>query len=408
MINKLPELLAPAGTFECLETAFYFGADAAYVAGKSFGLRAFAVNFDDDEMKRAVKLAHDLGKKLYVTVNSVVHNAQFEELIKYLRFLESINVDAVIVSDPGVIYVIKQNGIDIEVHLSTQNNTFNYHSASFWYEQGVKRVVLSRELTLDEIAEIDRNTPNGLEIETFVHGAMCVAHSGRCLLSYALTGRSGNKGECAQPCRWEYYLHEKGYEGEYFPISEDEHGTYILNSKDLMMIEYVDLLVKAGIRSFKIEGRMKSPYYVASVVSAYRKALDEYFDKGDEYVFNTRYKTELVKSATRQFCTGFYFGKPEQDLEKNLSPDRKYAFVGIVKEDSKDGRVKIEQRNKFCVGDTLEILSPAITDAAFTVTDIENMDGEKQDNAPHPQQHIYIKCPFELKVGDILRKATCK
>ena len=241
--DRTVELLAPAGTYECLETAFYFGADAAYLAGKTFGLRAFADNFSDEELVKAVGYAHSLGKKIHVTVNALVHNSQFGQLLDYLGFLADAGVDAVIVSDPGVIQLIHENGIDLNIHLSTQSSTFNVKSAAFWHSQGIKRIVLARELTLSEIAEIVREKPEGLEIETFVHGAMCVAHSGRCLLSSALTGRSGNKGECAQPCRWEYYIYEKGYDGQYFSISEDEHGTYILNAKDLMMIEHIDKIL---------------------------------------------------------------------------------------------------------------------------------------------------------------------
>ena len=402
--DRHAELLAPAGSFECLKTALYFGADAVYVAGKTFGLRAFANNFSDDELAEAVSYVHDRGRRIYVTVNALVHNSQLDDLKGYLKSLSAMGADGVIVSDPGVIQIIKEEGIDLTLHLSTQNSTFNHKSAAFWFGLGVKRIVLSRELTLEEIKEIIEHKPESLEIEVFVHGAMCVAHSGRCLLSYALTGRSGNKGECAQPCRWEYFLHEKGYEGQYFHISEDERGTYILNSKDLMMIEYMDKLIEAGIDSFKIEGRMKSPYYVASVVSAYRRAIDDYYAADGEYAFDQRLKDELIKSASRQFSTGFFFGKPEQDLEKTLSGEREYTFAGIVAEDAENGEVLIEQRNKFCVGDRLEILSPTMQDEYIDVDFIRNEDGEFQDSAPHPQQHIFINSSLPLKAGDILRK----
>ena len=401
---KIPELLAPAGSFETLKTAYYFGADAAYIAGKSFGLRAFSANFDDDALKEAVLYAHERQKKLYITVNSVIHNHQLADLKDYLVYLSEIGADAVIFADPAVAKIIRDHHIPLEMHLSTQTNTFNYASAAFWHELGVKRIVLSRELTLEEIAAIVAHIPETLEIETFVHGAMCVAHSGRCLLSSALTGRSGNKGECAQPCRWEYYLHERGYDGQYFPIGEDEHGTYILNSKDLMMIEYIDLLSAAGVASLKIEGRMKSPYYVASVVGAYRRALDAYAQAGPKYVFDQSLKEELIKSASRQFCTGFYFGKPEQDLEKTLSPDRKYCFAAVVREDAENGRVLVEQRNRFFAGDELEVLSPALWGEKLTVEEIRNQDGETQPSAPHPQQKLYLPCTLPLKAGDILRK----
>lgn len=397
------ELLAPAGSMECLETAYYFGADAAYIAGTQFGLRAYAANFSRDGIVRAAELARKSIKKLYITVNSVIGSSQINELAEYLFFLADTGVDAVIFSDPAVLKTVRDLKIPLELHLSTQANTFNYASASFWHELGVRRVVLSRELSLDEIRTIIKNKPKELDIEVFVHGAMCVAYSGRCLLSYALTGRSGNKGECAQPCRWEYYLYEKGYEGQYFSISEDEKGTYVLNSKDLMMIEYIPDLMEAGISSFKIEGRMKSPYYVASTVDAYRRAIDSYNRDGARYVFDQTLKEELVKSASRPFSTGFYFGRAQQDI-LHEPDERRYSFVAVVLKDADNGEVTLQQRNKFLVGDTLEALSPELKNERITVEKIVNEEGGLQESAPHPQQTIRINCSLPLKKGDILRK----
>ncbi len=404
-MNKI-ELLAPAGNRECMETALYFGADAVYMAGKDFGLRAFADNFTDDELAASVALAHDLGKKIYITVNAVLFHHELNDLPGYLSFLSKIGVDGIIVSDPAVLYIVNRDKIPITVHLSTQANTTNYLSASFWYEQGIKRIVLSREVPLNDIRAIRENAPDGLEIEAFVHGAMCVAHSGRCLLSAALTGRSGNKGACAQPCRWEYYLYEKGYDGQYFNIAEDNKGTYIMNSRDLMMIRYISQLVEAGITSFKIEGRMKSAYYVASVVSAYRRAIDAYYEQGNDYVFDEGLEEELIKSATRGFTTGFFFGDPGQagqDTQRDVDL-RKYTFVAKVTEDACDGMLAVEQRNKFSVGETLEVLSPVLNGAAFRVEWIETVSGQMQDSAPHPQQALYINCPYPLQAGDVLRR----
>lgn len=398
----VPELLAPAGNMECLRTAAYFGADAVYVAGKSYGLRAFADNFGYDELAEAVSFLHGMGKKLYVTVNVLMRNADLPGLPEHLEKLHEIGVDAVIVSDPAAVVFAKQAGI--EVHLSTQASTSNSVSARFWYEQGVKRVVLARELSLKEIKQIRDECPEEMEIEAFVHGAMCIAYSGRCLLSSVLTGRSGNKGACAQPCRWKYTIHESGYPDDYFPIAEDERGTYILNSRDLMMIDHIPELIDSGIISFKIEGRMKSAFYVASVVSAYRKAIDAYLagERADASLAE-----DLRLSGTRSFTTGFYYGNPRadgQDTEKTLG-GRKYTFCALALEgDAPDGMIYIEQRNKFNVGEELSVLSPNMPSKTFKVTDIVNMDGELQAAAPHPQQKLYINCPFELQAGDMLRR----
>ena len=400
------ELLAPAGNLETLETALYFGADAIYMAGKQYGLRAFADNFTEDGLAAASRLTHEYGKKLYVTVNSVLWNRDIPGLEGYLRYLSEIRADGIIVTDPAVLLLLRRSGIPLAVHISTQANTTNYLSASFWYEQGAERIVLSREVSLDDIAEIRKNVRVGLELEAFVHGSMCIAHSGRCLLSSVLTGRSGNRGACAQPCRWEYHLYEKGYDGQYFPVFEDDHGTYIMNSRDLMMIEHIPELVQAGVTSFKIEGRMKSAYYVASVVHAYRRAIDAYQKDPSAYCFNENLKEELIKSATRGFTTGFYFGNPYEDGQDTVrdTDPRRYIFTGKVISAEKDGFIEVEQRNKFSVGERLEVLSPRLESAAFFVESIRDSDGNMQESAPHPQQHVRINCPYALQPGDLLRR----
>lgn len=401
------ELLAPAGNMECLQTALYFGADAVYLAGKAFGLRAFADNFTLDEMEEAARLVHEQGKKLYLTVNALLKSQELDSLKAYLHQVKEAGVDAVIVSDPGALVLAREAGL--EVHLSTQASAINYLSARFWHDQGVKRVVLAREATLEDIRQIRANTPDSLELEAFVHGAMCIAYSGRCLLSSVFTGRSGNRGECAQPCRWQYEITEKGYPDMHFPIEEDERGTYLLNSKDLMMIEHIPALMEAGISSFKIEGRMKSAYYVASVVNAYRRAMDEYLKKGEDYSLEPRLVEDLQSSATRRFTTGFYFGNPGadgQDTEKLLSQSRSMVFCGkILQPKDQRGLLLVEQRNRFFTGETLHVLSPNKGFLEFSTDIILNEQGEAQDSAPHPQQKVYIRCPYDLQPGDMLRRA---
>lgn len=399
------ELLAPAGNMECLKTALYFGADAVYLAGKQYGLRAFAANFTDEELGEAVGLAHSLGKRVYLTLNALFRNRDFDGFAEYLAKIKETGLDAVIVSDPGVMQCCLEAGL--EVHLSTQASTLNAKSAAFWHRQGVARIVLAREITLAEAAEIARQKPEALELEAFVHGAMCIAYSGRCLLSSVLTGRSGNQGECAQPCRWEYSIHENGYPEDYFPILEDERGTYVLNSKDLMMIEHIPALIEAGIHSFKIEGRMKSAYYVGCVVGAYRKAIDAYYADPAHYVLDDALVQELYDSATRRFTTGFYFGNPAgegQDILRAPVP-RRFGFCGAVQAPAReDGLVLVEQRNKFSVGDTLDILSPNLPSSQFVVEEILNEEFISQPAAPHPQQKVFIRCPYALSKGDLLRR----
>ena len=404
-MKRKVELLAPAGNMECLKTALYFGADAVYLAGKQYGLRAFAANFTQEELGEAVRLAHSLKKRVYLTLNALFRNQDFEGFPEYLLRIKEMGIDAVIVSDPGVMQCCLEAGL--EVHLSTQASTLNAQSAAFWHRQGVKRIVLAREITLAEAAEIAQNAPDGLELEAFIHGAMCIAYSGRCLLSSVLTGRSGNKGECAQPCRWRYTIHEAGYPEEYFPIEEDENGAYLLNSKDLMMIEHLPALIESGIASFKIEGRMKSAYYVGCVVGAYRKAIDAYLADPEHYLLDQALVQELYDSATRRFTTGFYFGNPAgegQDISRSPVP-RRYGFCGIALENSReDGLVLIEQRNKFSVGDTINVLSPNLPPTQFTLKNIWDEQMQEQPAAPHPQQRIYIACPVPLAKGDLLRR----
>lgn len=406
MVNAMGhfELLSPAGSFESLMAAADFGADAVYAAGKSYGLRAFADNFTPDGIAEAVQYLHARGKKLYITLNAVFHAQDFAGLDDYIAALRDAQVDALIVSDPGVLMACRRVAPGVPLHMSTQANTTNAHSARFWHEQGVSRVILSRELSLEEIAQIRQNTPGTLEIEAFVHGAMCIAYSGRCLLSSFFTGRSGNGGACAQPCRWEYHLSERGYAGEYFPAYSDDRGTYVLNSKDLCMIGHIKELMDAGVMSFKIEGRMKSAYYVACVTGAYRRALD---DALAGKPFDPQLLEEAAKAGSRPFTTGFYFGNPReagQDTQRGTAV-RTYDFVGVVKgETDADGRVLVQQRGKFYAGDELEALTP-VGSVAFTAAEILTTEGEPRESAPHPKEMLVISgAPQGLGEGCMLRK----
>lgn len=401
---KKVELLAPAGSPECFEAALRFGADAVYMAGKSFGLRAFADNFTPEEMALAIRKAHDLGKKVYITVNALLRGPELEEAEAYLGELARMQADAAIISDPGVLTLCKKVGLP--AHLSTQVSTMNRLSAGFWYDQGVERIVLARESSLEDIRDIAENGPQGLSLEVFVHGAMCVAYSGRCLLSSVFTGRSGNKGACAQPCRWEYAIKEKGYPDDEFTVMEDGRGTYILNSKDLNMLPWLPQLLATGVDSLKIEGRMKSAYYVGSVVNAYRKALDLYYKDPESYSLPEELMEELRLSSTRRFTSGFYFGQPggdSQDIHKALEP-RSFVFCAKVQAGERvDGLLPVEQRNKFSVGEEVFVLSPHMEAKSFKVERI--FDGEQDvDSAPHPQQQLWINCPYPLEEGDMLRK----
>lgn len=391
------ELLAPAGNFEKLVTAVHFGADAVYFAGKMYGLRAFAGNFDDDEIVKAMQFLHENGKKGYVTLNIVANDSDFEHIDDYLNLLIKAKVDGVIVSDVGVIYYLRKNFPSLNVHVSTQANINNSYSAEFFADLGVTRLVLAREMNLENIKKMHENIGDRLEIEAFVHGAMCISYSGRCLLSNYMTGRDSNRGACVQACRWKYTIREENKDEE-FPIEEDERGTYILNSKDLCMIDHLDELEKAGICSLKIEGRMKSDYYVASVVNAYRRALDKTLD-------SDKLHDELEKTSHRRYTTGFYFNSDDKEYIESSMPIQTAQFIAKVVEEESEGFVKVEMRNRFMIGDILEVLSP--DDNFLKTIKIEKIfasDGIEIQDAKRVQEVVTINCPYHLKKGDILRK----
>lgn len=406
-MNK-PELLAPAGDLEKLKMAIVYGADAVYLGGEEFGLRKASKNFTLDEIDKGVKFAHDRKKKVYVTLNIIPHNEDLKGLDEYVAKLNEIGIDGVIVADTGVFSIVRKVSPIMPIHLSTQANVTNIEAVRFWYDLGVRRIVLARELSLEEIVDIKKNMPSDLELETFVHGAMCISYSGRCLLSNYMVGRDSNRGECAHPCRWKYYLMEEKRPGEYFPIYETDKGAFIFNSKDLCMIEHIPELVKSGISSFKIEGRVKSQYYVATIVRSYRMAIDEYFNLKEGYEFNPEWIDEIKKASYRDFTTGFYFGKPtgEEQVYKSSSYIREYDFVGLVLDyDSKTGIATIEQRNRMFVGDKIEVFGP---NKKFFTQKIEKMwdeDGNEIDVAPHPQEIIRMKMINPVENWDIIRCA---
>ena len=395
------ELLAPAGNMDKLKTAIYYGADACYFAGTKYGLRAYAGNFTDEDLIESVDYAHSLGKKAYVTVNIIAHNVDFAEMEEYIKFLHKIKVDAVIVADVGIISLIRRVCPELDVHVSTQANITNKYSAKFFCDMGVKRLVLARELSVAEIKEIREYIPQDVEIEAFVHGAMCISYSGRCLLSNYLCNRDSNKGACVQACRWEYTIHEKSRDNEEYPIYEDSRGTYILNSKDLNMLAHIQELYDAGVTSIKIEGRMKSVYYVATVVNAYRRAID---------MLGTNKSVaplleELNKTSHRNYTTGFYYGSNNKECLESSTPVQTHEFMAVVLGPGKDGRVLIEQRNRFKVGDVLEVLSPTDTfNKQIEVTPMLNEKGEEVVDALGVQQKLYLKTKLKLQAGDILRK----
>ena len=403
------ELLAPAGDLEKLKIAIIYGADAVYFGGEMFSLRAGAGNLSIDEMKEGIRFAHERGKRCYLTINIFAHNEDIGPLTDYLEQIKNIGIDAFIVSDPGIVDLIQEIIPVAEIHLSTQANMTNFRTARFWHKMGVKRLVLARELTFTEIKEIRKNIPSDMEIEAFVHGAMCISYSGRCLLSNFMIERDANRGMCAHPCRWKYSLVEEKRPGEYYPVEEDERGTYILNSRDLCMIEHLDKIVESGIMSAKVEGRMKSVFYVATVIHAYRQAIDAYFADPARYEFKAEWLTELKKVSHREFTTGFYFDKPtNQDQNYQTSAyTREYSFVGIVKSyDSATGYAVVEQRNKMTLGDEIEVFGP---DIPFFKQALESMydaeSGEPLESAPHPQQVLRIKMDQPVKENYILRKA---
>jgi putative protease len=404
---KKVELLAPAGNPEKLKMAIIYGADAVYIGGEEFGLRASADNFSEAEMKEGIEFAHEKGVKVYITMNIIPHNEDLEGMEEYIKNLAKLKVDAILISDPGVFSIVRQAAPEMEIHLSTQANNTNYKSALFWYNLGVKRVVLARELSLSEIREIRNNTPEELELEAFVHGAMCISYSGRCLLSNYLTGRDSNRGQCAHPCRWKYYLMEEKRPGEYLPVYENERGTFIYNSKDLCMIEHIPEIIDSGITSLKIEGRMKSSFYVALIVKAYREAIDRYFDNPGNYSPDPEWMTEISKASHREYSTGFYFGKMDSggQIYNTSSYIREYDFIGIVLEyDESTCIAKVEQRNRMFAGDEIEVISP---NGKFFKQKISNMKdefGDETEVAQHPQMIVFIPMAQKVEKYSILRK----
>ena len=404
---RVPELLVPASSLEVLKIAVVFGADAVYIGGEVFGLRAKAKNFTLEEMREGVDFAHAHGVKVYVTANILAHNADLDGVRQYFEELKSVGPDALIISDPGVFMIAREVLPDMELHVSTQANNTNYGTYQFWQKQGAKRVVSARELSMAEIKEIRANIPDDLEIETFIHGAMCISYSGRCLLSNYFTGRDANQGACTHPCRWKYAVVEESRPGEYLPVYENERGTYIFNSKDLCMIEHIPELIDAGIDSFKIEGRMKTALYVATVARTYRRAIDDYLESPELYQKNMPWYLDQISNCTyRQFTTGFFFGKPSQEAQIYDSNTyvKEYTYLGIVGAANAQGLYEIEQRNKFSVGETIEVMKPDGSNIEVVVQRIVNENGEDQTSAPHPKQKLWIDLGCPLDLYDILRR----
>ena len=404
---RKPELLVPASSLEVLKIAVIFGADAVYIGGEAFGLRAKAKNFSMEDMKEGIAFAHEHGVKVYVTANILAHNEDLEGVREYFQELKEIRPDALIISDPGVFMIAKEVCPEIERHVSTQANNTNYGTYQFWYQQGAKRVVSARELSLKEIKEIRANIPDDLEIETFIHGAMCISYSGRCLLSNYFTGRDANQGACTHPCRWKYAVVEEKRPGEYLPVYENERGTYIFNSKDLCMIEHIDDIMESGIDSLKIEGRMKTALYVATVARTYRKAIDDYLESPQKYRANMTWYQEQISNCTyRQFTTGFFYGKPDENTQIYDSNTyvKEYTYLGYIEEVTEEGLGRITQRNKFSVGETIEVMKPNGENVEVTVQRILDEDGNSVDSAPHPQQRLYVDLGIELCQYDLLRR----
>ena len=407
---RKPELLIPASSLEVLKIAVIYGADAVYIGGEAFGLREKAKNFSMQEMKEGTAFAHAHGVKVYVTANILAHNGDLDGVREYFQELSSFEAesrpDALIISDPGVFSIAGEVCPDMERHISTQANNTNYETYRFWYGLGAKRVVSARELSLAEIKEIRAHIPDDLEIETFIHGAMCISYSGRCLLSNYFTGRDANQGACTHPCRWKYSIVEETRPGEYMPVYENERGTYIFNSKDLCMIEHIPELMESGIDSFKIEGRMKTALYVATVARTYRKAIDDYLESPELYRKNLPWYLEQISNCTyRQFTTGFFFGKPtdEAQIYDNNTYLKEYTYLGIVGEQNSEGLYRIEQRNKFCAGDMIEIMKPDGSNVPVTVEAIYNAREERVDSAPHPRELLWVKLSHTPEPFDLLR-----
>ena len=401
------ELLVPASSLEVLKVAVMFGADAVFIGGDVYGLRAKAKNFSKEDMIEGIKFAHDHGVKVHVTVNILAHNYDLDGVREYLTELKEIGPDALIIADPAIFTMAREICPEIDIHVSTQANNTNYGTYNFWYKLGAKRVVSARELSMAEIKEIRAHIPDDMEIESFVHGAMCISYSGRCLLSNYFTGRDANQGACTHPCRWKYAVVEEQRPGEYLPVYENERGTYIFNSKDLCMIEHIPELIDAGIDSFKIEGRMKTALYVATVARTYRKAIDDYMESEEKYRANMDWYKEQISNCTyRQFTTGFFFGKPSEEAQIYDSNTyiKEYTYLGIVGPQNAEGLYEIEQRNKFSVGETIEIMKPNGDNIEVTVRRITDEDGTDMDSAPHPKQKLFIDLGCELDAFDILRR----
>lgn len=403
-----PELLAPGGSLEKLKCAIMYGADAVYIGGECFSLRVAAENFSIDEIKEGIAFAHERGKKVYLTANIIPHNRDIEEFEKYIDEIKDFGFDGILVSDPGMLDIVREKAPDLPIHISTQANNVNYRSALFWKKQGASRVVLAREMTFEEIKEIREKT-DGLEIEAFIHGAMCISYSGRCLLSNYMTGRDSNQGACAHPCRWNYSLVEQTRPGEYFDIEENNRGSFIFNSKDLCMIEHIPELIKSGITSLKIEGRVKTPFYVATVVGAYRREIDKYFADPDNYAFDGSELEELCKVSHRPYTTGFYFGRPEGDGQVYTSSSyiRDYDLIGIVEAyDASSGIMTVSQRNRFFEGEEIEIIRPGKPFIKQKIGEMKDDNGDRITAARHAQMIVKMKAENEVCPGAMLRRAA--
>lgn len=406
-MRKKPELLIPSSSLEVLKVAVTYGADAVYIGGDMYGLRAKAKNFSMEDMKEGIRFAHEHGKKVYVTANITAHNKDMEGIAEYFKELKKIKPDALIISDPGVFDIAKEICPELDVHISTQANNVNYRTYRFWHRLGATRVVSARELSIEEIGEIRKNIPDELEIETFIHGAVCISYSGRCLLSNYFTGRDANLGACTHPCRWKYYIVEENRPGEYLPIEENERGTYIFNSKDLCMIEHIPDIINAGINSLKIEGRMKTALYVAAVTRTYRQAIDDYYTDPMLYEKNIPYYMEEISKCTyRQFTTGFFYGPTtnETQIYDNNTYVKEYTYLGIIRGQNESGMYEIEQRNKFCVGEQIEVMKPTGENVLVQVKKITDEDGEEMESCPHPKQKIFIDLGITLNQFDLLRR----
>ena len=404
---RKPELLIPASSLEVLKTAVLFGADAVYIGGEVFSLRAKSKNFSKEDMIEGIAFAHAHNVRVFVTANILAHNSDLEGVRAYFEELKVIGPDALIISDPGVFTIAKEVCPEIEIHISTQANNTNYMTYLFWHRLGAKRVVSARELSIEEIKEIRTHIPDDLEIESFVHGAMCISYSGRCLLSNYFTGRDANQGACTHPCRWKYAVMEESRPGEYLPVEENERGTYIFNSKDLCMIEHIPDLFEAGIDSFKIEGRMKTALYVAVVARTYRQAIDDYMKDPALYASKIPYYQEEISKCTyRQFTTGFFFGKPthETQIYDSNTYVKEYTYLGIVEDVNAEGMYKLEQKNKFYVGETIEIMKPDGRNVLAQVKGMKDAEGNPMESCPHPKQEIYVAFDEVLEIGDLLRR----